>query len=237
MEITLHRRRGWDHGLMIGTLNEGSLHAQLKEWYAVDGDLFEQPVDGYIIDVVRGDLLIEIQTGGFAPLRRKLGRLLETRRVRLVAPIACQRRLTKVSTEGEVVSSRRSPKHGRVEDIFSRLVSIPTLMQNDRFELEVLLTCEDEYRVHEPGKAWRRKGWVVAGRALHKVDESVLIGSVEDLTKFLPDDLVEPFTTSALAEKLNVSRRLAQQMTYCLREVAVLDVVGKDGNSVRYVRR
>jgi hypothetical protein len=110
-------------------------------------------------------------------------------------------------------------------------------MQNDRFELEVLLTCEDEYRVHEPGKAWMRKGWVVAGRALHKVDESVLIGSVEDLTKFLPDDLVEPFTTSALAEKLNVSRRLAQQMTYCLREVAVLDVVGKDGNSVRYVRR
>ena len=35
---------------MIGTLNEGSLHAQLKEWYRRPGDLLEQPVDGYVVD-------------------------------------------------------------------------------------------------------------------------------------------------------------------------------------------
>ncbi|MDF1594614.1 MAG: hypothetical protein P1T08_00765 [Acidimicrobiia bacterium] len=222
---------------MIGTLNEGSLHAQLKEWYAVDGDIFEQPVDGYVIDLVRGELLIEVQTGGFASLRTKLSNLLESHPVRLVAPIATDRRIVKLGTGGEILSARQSPKHGRLEDIFSRLVSIPGLIQKDRFELEVLITSEDEYRVHEPGKAWRRKGWVVVGRALHKVDESVLIRSVEDLAGFLPADLIEPFTTSDLAEKLNVSRRLAQQMTYCLRELSVLDMAGKDGNSVRYVRR
>ena len=51
---------------MIGTLNEGSLHAALKLWYADPGDLVEHPVDGYVIDLVRDDLLIEVQTGGFA---------------------------------------------------------------------------------------------------------------------------------------------------------------------------
>ncbi len=42
----------------IGTLGERSLHAALKEWYAEQGDLLEREVDGYVIDIVRGDLLV-----------------------------------------------------------------------------------------------------------------------------------------------------------------------------------
>jgi len=57
--------------MQIGTLNEGALHAQLKEWYRRPGDLLEQVAGGFVVDLVRGDLLVEIQTGGFAPLRRK----------------------------------------------------------------------------------------------------------------------------------------------------------------------
>jgi hypothetical protein len=56
----------------IGTLNEGALHAQLKDWYRRRGDRIEQVVDGFVVDLVRGNLLVEIQTGSFAPLRRKL---------------------------------------------------------------------------------------------------------------------------------------------------------------------
>ena len=42
----------------IGTLNEKALHSSLKEWYAQQGDRLEQSVDGYVIDIVRGDLLV-----------------------------------------------------------------------------------------------------------------------------------------------------------------------------------
>ncbi|MHA1257030.1 MAG: hypothetical protein ACTSPS_15680 [Promethearchaeota archaeon] len=45
----------------IGTLKEKSLHAELKNWLKLPGDKIESPVDGYIIDIVRGELLIEIQ--------------------------------------------------------------------------------------------------------------------------------------------------------------------------------
>lgn len=38
----------------IGTLNEKPLHAALKGWYARPGDRFEVPVDGYLVDIVRG---------------------------------------------------------------------------------------------------------------------------------------------------------------------------------------
>jgi hypothetical protein len=68
----------------IGTLNEGALHAQLKDWYRRRGDRIEQVVDGFVVDLVRGNLLVEIQTGSFAPLRRKLDLLTQRYRVRLV---------------------------------------------------------------------------------------------------------------------------------------------------------
>jgi hypothetical protein len=57
-------------------LREKPLHASLKLWCATDGDLFEEPVDGFVIDVVSDDLLIEIQTGGFSSMKRKLKALL-----------------------------------------------------------------------------------------------------------------------------------------------------------------
>ena len=57
----------------ISTLNEKSLHAALKEWYARRGDRLEVSVDGFLVDIVRPrrgkrarDLLVEIQTGNFA---------------------------------------------------------------------------------------------------------------------------------------------------------------------------
>jgi hypothetical protein len=68
----------------IGTLNEGALHVQLKNWYQRPDDRIEQIVDGFVVDLVRGDLLVEIQTGSFAPLRRKLELLTRKHRVRLV---------------------------------------------------------------------------------------------------------------------------------------------------------
>jgi hypothetical protein len=112
----------------IGTLNEGVLHAQLKDWYKRPGDRIEQVVGGFVVDLVRGDLLVEIQTGSFTPLRRKLELLTRQQRVRLVAPLPLVHRIIRLSDEGELLSARRSPRRGRVEDIFNRLVSIPSLL-------------------------------------------------------------------------------------------------------------
>ncbi|HAX81656.1 MAG TPA: hypothetical protein DCY40_03685 [Actinobacteria bacterium] len=61
----------------IGSLNEKPLHAALKEWYRRRGDLVEVATDGFVVDLVRAGLLIEIQTGSFAAMRRKLDRLLD----------------------------------------------------------------------------------------------------------------------------------------------------------------
>lgn len=220
---------------MIGTLNEGSLHAQIKAWYRRPGDLVEHPVGGYVIDLVRGETLIEIQTGGFAPLRRKLERLLEEHPVRLVVPVALERRIVRLSRDGEILSARRSPKRGRAEDVFARLVSLPALLARPGFELEVLLTHEDEFRRHEPGRAFRRHGWVVAGRALRSVEETVRLSAPAEAAALLPQ-LPERFDTAELAAAGGWTRRLAQQTTYCLRAMHVLEADGRRGRAVLYRR-
>jgi hypothetical protein len=220
----------------IGTLNEGALHAQLKDWYRRRGDRIEQLVDGFVVDIVRGNLLVEIQTGSFAPLRRKLDLLTQRHRVRLVAPLPLVRRIIRLSDEGEVLSARRSPRQGRAEDIFNLLVSIPSLLCRPRFELELVLTHQEELRVYRQGRAFRRHGWVVVGRRLVSVERCLRIASPCDAAKLLPPDLPELFDTAELAKAATVERRLAQQMTYCLRAMGVLETAGKRGNAVVHRR-
>jgi hypothetical protein len=219
---------------VIGTLNEGALHAQLKEWYRRPRDRAEHPVGGYVIDLVRGDLLIEIQTAGFTPLRRKLESLLESHRVRVVAPVALTRRIVRVTDDGEVLSARRSPKSGRVEDVFSRLVSIPALLAHERFELEVVLTHEDEVRVYREGQAWRRRGWVVIGRSLVGVERSVSLRTPQDAVALLPHALPPVFDTAELARAVGCDRRLAQQIAYCLRHAGAVVAGEKRGRAALY---
>jgi len=219
----------------IGTHRETSLHAALKAWYARPGDRIEAAIDGYIIDVVRDDLLIEIQTRGFAALTAKLTTLLARHRVRLVHPIARERTIVRIDADGEtLLGQRRSPKRGRVEQVFAELVRFPALIHHPHFALEVLLTREEEVRCHDGKGSWRRKGWSIVDRRLLGVDESVRLESVADLRALLPPDLPQPFTTQDLAVALGLPRRLAQQMAYCLSRAEAITPAGKRGRARLY---
>ena len=211
------------------------LHASLKRFYALPDDRAEVPVDGFVIDLVRGDLLVEIQTSGFSSLKRKVTSLLELgRRVRVVRPIPIDKWIVKIDPNGTVLSRRLSPRHGKPTDIFSDLASLADLVVHPRFEVEVLLTIEEQLREHMPGRAWRRKGWVVVECRLVEVVSSLLLENVDDLAGLLPEGLPETFTTADLAERLGSPRRAAQQMAYCLRRIRALVIIGKRGKSLEY---
>ena len=132
--------------------------------------------------------------------------------------------------------ARRSPRRGRVEDVFSRLVSIPTLIGRPTFELDVLLTHEEEHRVHGLSRSYRRHGWTVVGRSLREVERATRFASADDFRALLPESLDDSFDTSDLAAAAGIERRLAQQMAYCLREMGVCRPVGRRGRAVLYAR-
>ena len=218
-------------------MSKQPLHTALKEWVAEPCDQLEVPLGSYRIDIVRGDLLIEIQTRNFSALKHKLWHLIPDHRLRLVYPIAQEKWIIKKAGRGEKLSKRRkSPKRGRIEDLFHELVSFPELVLQPNFSLEVLLIQEEEKRRHDARRAWRRRGWVTEERRLLHVVGRHLFAGPDDYAALLPDDLEEPFTTAGLAQALGRPRSLAQKMAYCLRRMDIIADVGRRDRSVLYAR-
>ena len=222
----------------IGTLNERPLHEALKQWYARSNDMFEVSVDGFVVDIVHDDLLVEIQTRNFGAIKRKLEKLLAHHQVRLVYPIPYEKWIIKQPyDEDGPVSRRKSTKRGGFEYVFDELVSFPQLLMNPNFSLELLLIQEEEVRRYDGTRGWRRRGWVTYERRLLCVVEQRILISPADMSAFIPPELAEPFTTSDLADTIAKSRRLAQKMVYCLRSMGCITPVGKRANSILYARK
>jgi hypothetical protein len=218
----------------IGLLNEKPLHASLKQWYAQPGDRFEVPVDGFVIDIVRDDLLIEIQTRNFSSINSKLCKLTQSYEVRLVYPVVQEKWIVRSATNKRGMTVRRkSPKRGRLEDLFWELVSIPQLLSNPNFSFEVLMITAEEVRRYDGKRGWRRKGWVIEGSRLLDVLDRRLFGASAHWLAFVPNGL-QSFTTKDLAAVMNTRRDLAQKMAYCLRHARMIDLIGKQGRANLY---
>ena len=218
----------------IGLLNEKPLHASLKQWYARPGARFEVPVDGFVVDIVRDDLLIEIQTRNFASINSKLCKLTQSYEVRLVYPVVQEKWIVRMESNSRGIEVRRkSPKRGRLEDLFQELVSIPQLLSNPNFSLEVLMISEEEMRRYDGKRKWRRKGWVIEGRRLVDVLDQRLFGESADWLTFIPDGL-QSFTTKDLATVADTRRDLAQKMAYCLRQARMIELIGRQGRANMY---
>jgi hypothetical protein len=217
----------------IGVLREGPLHAAIKTAIGCPGDHFEVPVGRFVIDLVRADgELVEIQTGGFAALGRKLDVLLDTHRMRIVYPIATQRRIVRVDERGEVLTARRSPRRAAATEIFDRVVAFPSLLTHPNLTIELLLLAEDHIRAPAPAPSGRRGRLRDPGqRRLVDVLQRIVVHDSDDLLGLLPDLPIEPFSTRQLAVHAGCRLLLAQRIVYCLRATGHLEPAGKRGRA------
>jgi hypothetical protein len=225
----------------IGILAETSLHAALKAHYAWPGDLLECEVAGYVVDIVRplpigGAQCIEIQTRHLGQMKPKLLALLEQHPVHVVHPIAQERYITRVAADGARVSRRKSPKRGRVFDLFPELVGLAALVSHPRLTLEVALIGEEQIWRDDGQGSWRRRRWSIADRRLLSVTQSFYFAAPADFAALLPVDLPDRFDTGELATRIQAPRHLAQKMAYCLRNVGAIAETGRQGRNAQYVR-
>jgi hypothetical protein len=207
------------------------LHAALKARYAEPGDELEVPLEGYVIDIRRGDLLVEIQTASFGSMGHKFDRLLDRHRMLLVHPIAVN---TYLERRGQ--RPRKSPRHGSVFDIFDELVSIPTLLDHPNLTLDVVLVSVTKLQKADRRARRGRGGYRTMDRQLREVHEVRRFRNVRDLSALLPDDLPTPFTTADIAARAGVSRDVAQRMAYCFRALEVIRVLDRGKAGVRYTQ-
>lgn len=221
----------------IGRLNESSLHADVKAWYARPGDRLEAEVDGCVVDIVRGPLLVEVQTGSFSSIRDKLARLVASHPVCLVYPLAVRTWIVRVSPEGETLGRRRSPRRGTFLDLFDELVYVADLLREERLGLEVLSVHQEEVRCPDGRGSRRRRGMSLLDRRLLEVVGSRRFDTAGDLVGLLPEGLPAAFTNRDLAEAAGVPVYRARRISYTLRRLGALDLVGRRRNAHVYALR
>ena len=218
----------------IGTLQENALHASLKTWYARPGDQVEAQVDGYWVDIVRGEQLLEIQTGNFSALRRKLEHFLPLRPLRVVYPLPCEKWIVRVGRSGETLARRKSPRRGQMLDIFDELAYLTAFLHQPHFSFEVLSIQQEDIWFDDGKGSWRRKGVSVIDRRLAAVLRSDVFLAPADYRPLLPAIAKEPFTVRDLARVVGAPYRRCASMAYCLRELGLIERTGKRGHSFLY---
>lgn len=217
----------------IGTLHESSLHSDLKLWYKESEDQLEAPVENFIIDIVRDNLLIEIQTKNFSQIKKKLEKLIANHKILLIHPIVKDKWIINVESQSNRANSKRlSPKHNSYVDIFEELIRIPELISNPNFTIELPLVQIEEYRKNEGNRSWRRNGWRIYDRKLVKVLEKKAFYTPMDFLMLKPTSLKTPFTNKDLAYSLKKPLNLARKMSYCLRKMGLIKIAGKKGNAL-----
>ncbi|MBK8985486.1 MAG: hypothetical protein IPM39_05290 [Chloroflexi bacterium] len=198
------------------------------------GDRVEVAVDGFVIDVVRGETLLEVQTRHLYAMKRKLARLLPQYPVCVIHPIAQEKWIVRQTAVGDPISRRKSPKHGRPADLFQELVRLTEWLPHPNLTIELLLTQEEAIWRDDGLGSWRRKHWSLYDHRLLAVVDRLVLAETADFLALLPPNLPDPFTNRQLAEALSCQPALAQKITYTLRHIQALTAVGKEGHSHLY---
>lgn len=182
-----------------------------------------------MIDIKRGDLLIEIQTGSFGAMGNKLDRLLGDHHLLLVYPVPTVTRLVRPD-----MRPRQSPKRGSVYQLFDELVSIPTLLDHPNLSVEVALVTIDRVQQHDPRARRGRGGYRTVDKVMTDLVGTERFDSATDLLRLLPTGLPEEFTTADLAALGPFDRGTAQKMAYCLTPLGLIEQIGRTKAGYHY---
>lgn len=216
----------------IGTLREKAVHAVLKRYFERHTENHEVTVGSYVADIVGEDGVIEIQTGAFDRLDKKLGELLEASRVTVVYPVSQSKTICTVDESGEIIS-RKSPKKGSVYTLFDELYKISRHLQSSRLRLCVVLMNTQEYRKPCP-RSVSRKGWLKLQTVPTALCDEIVIDCPDGLRRFLPDSLPPRFASSNLAKALNIPADTARRMLYTFHRAGLCNRVGKQSRAYLY---
>jgi hypothetical protein len=222
----------------IGTRNESSLHRALKFRYTGRGGKTEVASGEFVADGISKDgEYIEVQTGSFGPLLKKVKEFAKHGKVRIIHPIAVKKTIEVYEPKtGKLLYRRKSPRKGTRWNLFDALLYAPALPLIKGVTVEIVLADITEKRVKDGKGSWRRKGISIMDREISAWHESIVFEKPANYLKFIPFKKKEEFTTTLLAEHAGIDRWTAGKVLYVLAKLKVVKRIGKKGNSWLYVR-
>lgn len=219
----------------IGTLSEKTLHAVLKQYYEPLADMHEMKIGGYIADIINEDGVLEIQTGSFTGLKKKLECFLPVTNVTIICPVVHHKWINWLEPEtGEIVSKRKSPKAGLASDACYQLCSILPYLTNPKLTVCLTLVDVEEYRALDGWSKSRKRGSHRVDQIPVKLVGEVLLHSRKDYLRLLPELPDGPFTAVSLASVLNRSVKRTRPLITVLETVGAVRRAGKEGRRILY---
>lgn len=219
----------------IGTLQEKTVHAVLKHYYAADEEEHEIPVSGYVADIYKNGHIIEIQNGNFYKMRSKLEVFLKDYEVTVVYPIPHIKWLIWIDEEsGELTPRRKSPVTGNAYKAFSELYRIKSFLKRENLHFRFPLIDIEEYRLLNGWSKDRKKGSCRYDRIPLTLFDEVVIERREDYLQFLPIDLPDEFTSKDLARTAKIPVQVASQTLHILTYLEITQQIGKNGRLFVY---
>ncbi|MBQ9779955.1 MAG: hypothetical protein IJW00_10945 [Clostridia bacterium] len=238
---------------LIGTLREKRLHAVIKRYLCEDVTTHEIPLrdivskDGasvntkMVADVLVGDHIYEVQTGGFYPLKKKLQWYLDHTacNITVVHPMAGSKYLSWIDPDnGQVVSRTRNNRRGRVKDVAKELYWLKDFIDNPRFSLRLLLLEIEEYRILDGyGKEKKIRASKYERFPVSLLGDVRLYEPEDYAFYFLPESIGnEPFTAAEYAKASGIRGKAAYAMLHLMVTLGVLSEGEKLGRSMTFLR-
>lgn len=221
----------------IGTLGEKTLHAVLKYYYEPDDANHEIAIGRYVADICGENGVIEIQTRQFRSLRKKLTDFLSVCEVTVVYPVARQKWLIWVDAQAQAVTKKRkSPKIGSPYEILPELYKIKPLLHTPGLHFKIALIDLEEYRCLNGWDESGKKGASRYDRIPLRIDDEIVIDTVQDYAKLVPASLNETFTVSDYQRTTRLSLQSARIALNVLFHTGAVVRCGKKGNAFIYKR-
>jgi hypothetical protein len=218
-----------EQGGGIGTLGEKTVHKILKLYCEPRREYHEVECLGSIADIMNERGIIEVQTGGLAPLIPKLRRFLPQYPVELVHPVYCEKRIKWIDADGAVASSGRKVKSKGIYSCGYELFKLAPLLKDENLTVTLLLLGVDDYRRRRS----RGKSSAV-DRVPTEIKGSVSLRRVEDYLVFLPEGLGDEFTAGDFETAIKSRSRYDY---YCLRLLCELGLLERERRGRGYIYR
>ncbi len=222
----------------IGTLSEKTMHAVLKHYFEPYTDNHEVRIGGFVADIVGENGIIEIQTGNFNKLRRKLESFLEVTTVTVVYPIPSTKWIVWIdSTTGEVTNKRKSPKKGSPYEVFPELYKIKPFLTHENFRLCIVMVDTIEYRNLDGWSEDKKKGSSRYERIPVELIDEIYIDKLCDYKNLVPENIPNNFTSKDFKKSTGLSLRNAQIAMNVLQYTSSIKQNGKEGRHNLYERQ
>ena len=190
----------------------------------------------FVADVLIGDIIYEIQTGPFSPLREKIRWILDNTNYNVVVihPIAETKWLNYIDDKTcNVERRKKSPQKGKFTDIAGELYYLRDFIGNPRFTLVLLMVEAEQYKKKTAGNS-RRTSY----RKYELIPVSLLRAHVfrspDDYRAFVPDGLPERFCVKNYSSLSGIRGIDAYSIVKTLTYLGLFLEDGKIGRAAAY---